>query len=75
MQLYSLNSVCNEIENISNTKFTWCKTGCKLMRWQSVSNTGELIEFTQEIHLIVNIVKRAYTMLYPVKYIWICKLI
>ena len=31
-----------------------------------MSNTGELIEFTQEIHLIVNKVKRAYTMLYPV---------
>ena len=42
MQLYSLNSVFKEIENITNIKYTWCKTGFKL--------------FTQEIHLIVNIV-------------------
>ena len=47
MQLYYLNSVREEMGTNINTKFTLCKTGCKLVRWQSVSNTGELIEYTQ----------------------------
>ena len=45
------------------------------MSSQYASNAGELIEFTQEIHLIVNIVKHAYAMPLPVIYMWICQLI
>ena len=45
------------------------------MRSQSASNAGDLIAFTQEIHLIVNIVKHAYAMPSPVIYTWICQLI
>ena len=47
MQLYSLNSIHKSIGTSINTKITWCKIGCKLVRWQSVSNAGELNEFAQ----------------------------
>ena len=40
-----------------------------------MSNAGELIEFIQEKHLIVIIVKHAYTMIFLVIYMWICPLI